>query len=142
LLEQEQINIHDINDIVVVNGPGSFTGVRIGVTIAKTLAFTLNIPIRTVTSLELYLGCNSYNKTALALKEKNGYFFGQIDVNNQITNYQYLTKAEFEEYFDKKNMIEAEEMNLDEIVTIAHQKAPVNPHEVNPFYVKKIEVEK
>ena len=39
--------------IIVCNGPGSFTGVRLGVTIAKTLAYTLEIPIRTVSSLEL-----------------------------------------------------------------------------------------
>ena len=37
--------------IIVVNGPGSFTGVRLGVTIAKTLAYTLQIPIYTITSL-------------------------------------------------------------------------------------------
>ena len=43
LLTESKLDIKDINDIVVVNAPGSFTGVRIGVTIAKTLAFTLNI---------------------------------------------------------------------------------------------------
>ena len=35
----------DINKIFVVNGPGSFTGIRCGVTVAKTLAFLLNIEI-------------------------------------------------------------------------------------------------
>ena len=33
-------------------GPGSDTGVRIGVTIAKTLAWTLNIPLVGISSLE------------------------------------------------------------------------------------------
>ena len=37
-LEEASITIQDINQILVVNGPGSFTGVRLGVTIAKTLA--------------------------------------------------------------------------------------------------------
>lgn len=43
----------DINKIVVAKGPGSYTGVRIGVTIAKTLAWTLNIPLVGVSSLEI-----------------------------------------------------------------------------------------
>ena len=36
----------------MVNGPGSFTGIRIGITIAKVYAWSLNIPITTISSLE------------------------------------------------------------------------------------------
>lgn len=43
----------DINKIVVAKGPGSYTGVRIGVTIAKTLAWTLSIPLVGISSLEV-----------------------------------------------------------------------------------------
>lgn len=43
----------DLSKIVVAEGPGSYTGVRIGVTIAKTLAWTLNIPLTGVSSLEV-----------------------------------------------------------------------------------------
>lgn len=43
----------EISKIVVAKGPGSYTGVRIGVTIAKTLAWTLNIPLVGVSSLEI-----------------------------------------------------------------------------------------
>ncbi|WP_026565264.1 tRNA (adenosine(37)-N6)-threonylcarbamoyltransferase complex dimerization subunit type 1 TsaB [Bacillus sp. UNC41MFS5] len=43
----------DIRKIVVAKGPGSYTGVRIGVTIAKTLAWTLNIPLVGISSLEI-----------------------------------------------------------------------------------------
>ncbi|MCG7333604.1 tRNA (adenosine(37)-N6)-threonylcarbamoyltransferase complex dimerization subunit type 1 TsaB [Salinicoccus roseus] len=41
----------DIDRIIVARGPGSYTGVRIGVTIAKTLAHALNIPLYSVSSL-------------------------------------------------------------------------------------------
>lgn len=43
----------DLTKIVVAKGPGSYTGVRIGVTIAKTMAWSLNIPLVGISSLEI-----------------------------------------------------------------------------------------
>ena len=42
---------NDIDGIVVAKGPGSYTGVRIGVTTAKTLAYALNTKLYGVSSL-------------------------------------------------------------------------------------------
>lgn len=53
LLKDCGVQIKDINKIVVADGPGSYTGVRIGVTIAKTLAWTLKVPLTGVSSLKV-----------------------------------------------------------------------------------------
>ncbi|KOO42278.1 tRNA (adenosine(37)-N6)-threonylcarbamoyltransferase complex dimerization subunit type 1 TsaB [Priestia koreensis] len=50
----------DLERIVVAQGPGSYTGVRIGVTIAKTLAWTLQIPLVGVSSLEVLAANGRY----------------------------------------------------------------------------------
>ena len=49
----DENNIHpkSIEKIVLVNGPGSFTGVRIAITIAKTYAWALKIPVVVISSL-------------------------------------------------------------------------------------------
>lgn len=51
MLSRLSISKRDIERIVCVNGPGSFTGLRIGVTIAKVWAYSLNIDIVGVSSL-------------------------------------------------------------------------------------------
>ena len=44
-LEEKTGDLYDISGIGVMKGPGSFTGLRIGLTVANTLADSLNIPI-------------------------------------------------------------------------------------------------
>jgi len=60
LLKDCGMDIKDINKIIVANGPGSYTGLRIGLTIGKTLAWTLNIPIVGVSSLKLMAASARY----------------------------------------------------------------------------------
>ncbi len=45
LLQQEHIALGDLTGVEVHTGPGSFTGVRVGVTVANTLAWSLGIPV-------------------------------------------------------------------------------------------------
>ena len=47
------LNVKDIEIISVVNGPGSFTGTRIGVVEAKIMAYLLSVPLVTVNSLDI-----------------------------------------------------------------------------------------
>lgn len=51
LMEQVNVTTDELEKIVVAHGPGSYTGVRVGVTTAKTMAWGLDIPIFPVSSL-------------------------------------------------------------------------------------------
>lgn len=51
--ETAGIKKSDLGAVVSSVGPGSYTGVRIGLTVAKTIAFSLQIPLYLVSSLEL-----------------------------------------------------------------------------------------
>lgn len=53
LLDDLKLTTKDIDALAVDIGPGSFTGLRIGVTVAKTLSFSLKIPLRGISSLEI-----------------------------------------------------------------------------------------
>ena len=45
ILNKSSISLKDIEGIVVYKGPGSFTGLRIGLSVANVLAYSLEVPI-------------------------------------------------------------------------------------------------
>ena len=45
LLKKHQKNLENIETIFVNQGPGSYTGTRVGITIANSLGWSLNIPV-------------------------------------------------------------------------------------------------
>lgn len=53
LLSEAQIKLNQLDAIIVVNGPGSFTGVRVGLSAAKGLAEGASLPVLAVSRLEV-----------------------------------------------------------------------------------------
>jgi len=56
MMAKAKIKPAELTHIAVAEGPGSYTGVRIGLTIAKTLAWSLKIPLHMVSSLKVLAG--------------------------------------------------------------------------------------
>lgn len=140
ILKNNKITINDIKEIIVVNGPGSFTGVRIGVTIAKTMAYLLNIPIKTIDTLEMQAILISKDKKIVVEEEKNGKYIGIFDKDNRKTEeYKYLKNSEYEEFF-KNNKIDSVNLDYEKVYVYLKNKNSISPHIVNPLYIKKIEV--
>ena len=56
LLKKHHLQVLDLDEMVITIGPGSYTGVRVALTIAKTLAAVSSIKIKTVSSLKAMAG--------------------------------------------------------------------------------------
>ena len=52
LLSDNQITVQDLSAVGVTNGPGSYTGIRVGLAAAKGLCYALNIPLITFNALQ------------------------------------------------------------------------------------------
>lgn len=52
VLKQSGVNMTEINGVAVSIGPGSYTGLRIGVSTAKGIAYTASIPVMAISTLE------------------------------------------------------------------------------------------
>lgn len=145
LMTRNNITVHDLGEILIVNGPGSFTGVRLGVTIAKTLAFTLDIPIKTITSLEcLAVSTSDREKKLPIIRDIKGVFTCLYDHDNKsLTEPFYKSNTEFQDYLSKNKLNDfiIENIDYDYVAIYDYFKdiKPTNAHAVNPIYIKVIE---
>lgn len=138
IFKENNLEIKDLEKVIVINGPGSFTGIRIGLSIAKTLAYALNIKINTISSLTAYLVSNNTNNDKKAVIEDNkGFYVSVFDKdNNVIVEETYIDE-------DNYNYEEVEKkLDIEKIINYLENKESENPHFVKANYIKKIEVEK
>lgn len=73
LLKKSRAQWSDVKKVFVINGPGPFTGMRVGVTIANAIAWATKSKIQTATVDELFRVKNkSFGEAALHLLKKSG----------------------------------------------------------------------
>lgn len=155
ICEEVNIKINDVDEIYVVNGPGSFTGIRVGVTIAKTLAWSLNKKIYTVSELQLQASCGKKKYVVPMIDARRGYVYAGVYNKNlkSIIKDQYIKLEELKdlvsEYstdeltfvsYDKFENAVVPEIDVERLLTKGKFKE-INPHNVNPNYLKKTEAE-
>ena len=134
---ENNLNVKDLKKIIVVNGPGSFTGIRIGLSIAKTMAYALKIDINTISSLTAYLVSSDKPYARKAVIEDNkGYYISVFDENNNNIVPEYYSEVDNEDYPRVDEVLDVEK-----IIKYCENMKSENPHFVKANYVKKIEVE-
>ena len=139
ILEDNKCDVKDLNEILVCNGPGSFTGSRIAVTLAKTIAFSLNIPIKQIDALTICAINVDGNNKIVSLKDRNGAYVGKYDVNNiLLEDLVYMSNSEYRELCETNSVVENVEINYEKVYEYLSKIAYVNVHEVKPIYVKGI----
>lgn len=139
VLTSSNVTINDLNNVIVVNGPGSFTGERIAVTIGKTIAYCLSLPIRVIDSLTILALNVESDKKIVALEDRNGAYVGEFDKdNNKLTEFKYLNKSTYEEYKQNNDVLTNVDVDYEVVYEYAMKLDTLNPHEVKPLYVKGI----
>lgn len=156
MLDSINLEPKDIDKIIVVNGPGSYTGIRIGVTIAKTFAYSLKKEITTISSLQAMAVSSKKGTNYIApiIDARRGYSFAAIyDKDyNPILKEQYINTDTLHLALENlpgdytvigSSLGVTEEYNPDilKIVNTFKDKESINPHSVNPIYLKLTEAE-
>lgn len=111
MLILNELKISDIEGIAVSIGPGSFTGLRIGLSTAKGLAFALSIPIAGINTLESYaFSCLKLPGLLCPIIEaRKGEYYYAI-YSNQNNNLVSIKKCQCEKWSNiKKELLKREE---------------------------------
>ena len=156
VLSDNNLTTKDINKIYVVNGPGSFTGTRIGVTVGKTLAYSNNMKVIPVSSLKQYVFSETgYDYYVSIITDKNNMYYGIYDKDyKDIIKDKYSTKEIFlkdistltgSTLFISENdvpEIEVVKPKLDILKLMEYYKDDeIDSHSLKPNYLKKIDAE-
>jgi len=135
-----------IDKIFAINGPGSFTGIRVGLTFCKVMAYCLNIPIVTLSSLEVmasgfdsdvtslidarrgYVYAGSYDKDLNILHGDEYVLFDELDTRGLLVSYDNLSTAK-------------PKLDLIKIINKHKDDEGILVHNANPNYLKLTEAE-
>lgn len=155
LFKNNDINPMSVKKIMVLNGPGSFTGIRIGVTIAKIYAWACNINVIPLSTLKSYaLSYNSYDYYVPFIDARRGYVYAGIydkEYNSilddtyisldellkkveNLDNIAFIGKSNKEGVLDNK-------LNIMNIYNYYKNYEGISPHALVPNYLKKTEAE-
>lgn len=99
LLKETNLDYRDIDRVIITKGPGSYTGIRIAMTIAKVLCSQMHKELYTISTMQLYAGIEKQANVILDARSQRAYVAhledGQIQGNTQI-----LTLDEVKEFIE------------------------------------------
>ena len=158
IMDSLNLKPNDVSNIIVVTGPGSYTGLRVGVTIAKTYAWGLHKNLYSVSSLKTLATTISLENIYIVpiIDARRGYFFAGIydEEYNEVLKDTYIKYEDLKEKLDTLNkpykfVTTSKVEGIESIIykpnienLFKHMKFDeVSPHTLVPNYLKKTEAE-
>ena len=147
LLEKYSVKKEEISAVMVAKGPGSYTGVRIAITIAKTMAVALGCKLYAVSSLRVQK--DGKNPSICLINARSGRsYIGVYEGNETLLEDQIMKNDEVLKYIadhptysvcgDVKYLgLEVKETNnVLEMLNLKEALEDVNPLSLKPVYMK------
>jgi len=97
IFKRNNLDIKNINGVMVSIGPGSYTGIRIALTIAKVICFALSIPIYPISTLEINKKLND-NSIVLFNARSNRSYIGVFSKTKRLLKDQVMNNEDVVKY--------------------------------------------
>jgi tRNA threonylcarbamoyladenosine biosynthesis protein TsaB len=154
LFKRNNLSLNSVNKIYTVTGPGSFTGIRVGMTFSKVLAMSLNIKITPISELQVLASTRVDSSfVAPVIDARRGYVYAGVydkDLNIVVKD-KYILLEDFlntnndVEYisYDSFERISPIVPNIDfeRIINKNKDKKQIDHQVLTPNYLKLTEAE-
>ncbi len=152
ILKKHDMKLFDFDEIIVTRGPGSYTGVRVGMTIAKTLKTVHPVEVKMISSLQAYAGTNGKYISIIDARSKK-VFVAVYEDGKEVVSECLMDIIDFKAFRSQypdyicvgdTQLVDEETVdvclyeNMYELSKII--KAVGSVHELIPTYIKDIEV--
>lgn len=148
-LNEHQLKVSDIDEIIIGIGPGSYTGLRIGVVVAKMFGWNNNIQVKSVSSLALMASSNLQETLILSEIDarRGNSFLGLYEYKNgmlcqkdqeQLTNLDDYKNSIIEPFIVVSNGVP----NIEVLLNSNLLSTIKDIHGLNPNYLRLTEAER
>ena len=148
LLEKHLVSRDDIDGVIVAIGPGSYTGVRIAITIAKTIATALDTKLYAVSSLRVQKACK--NPSICLINARSGRsYIGVYQGEKTLLDDQIMKNEDVLSYIKEHSdycvcgdtkylgIDGVLSNNIEEMLSLKGVLESVNPLSLKPVYMKE-----
>lgn len=146
VLRRNKLKLDDIQEIIIGIGPGSYTGLRIGVMVGKMLAYTKHITLRTVSSL-FFMTSGYQGRIIAAMDARRGYVFSAIYENGLVLledGYRKLSDIYEDKAIKGAQMVFINDRTFEICPKCIYEKSVVveHIHDLIPNYLRETEAER
>lgn len=136
ILNENNLSIDDLDEVICGIGPGSYTGLRIALTIAKMICSFKEIPLKTISTL--YLMSSGYDENVVAIIDarRGNYFSGSNLLEDKLR-----TKEEIESLVKDFVYVDEDMFKVDVVKVINKATLEEKVDGVIPNYLRVTEAE-
>ena len=143
VLKKNNIESKDLDEVIVGYGPGSYTGVRMAVTVGKMLAVFLNKPLYTISTLKLISSNLNGKVLAMIDARRNNSFATIIDNDNNkyiLEEGMYSNDDLLKMNYD--NLVNGISFKVNPLYVLKNKVKVLEPNLLEPNYLRETEAER
>ena len=145
VIKRNKLTINDIDQIVVGSGPGSYTGLRVAVMVAKMMGYSKNIPVKTVSSL-FFMTSGYEGSVAALIDARRGYVFSAVYENGKTLleeGYRSFVELQDVELYKRARTVFIDDRSYEVSAKRILERAILveDIHDLVPEYLRKTEAE-